>query len=92
VHRRVSTGRFVSAQPLPDLPHNLSVAQPAAIGVALGVDLSDGSALLAALRENDKIRVLPDDQLEFKVRIMRAGGSLPCRAGVMLQGVLATRQ
>ena len=32
------------------------------------MDLSDGSALLAALRENDKIRVLPDDQLEFKVR------------------------
>ena len=39
-----------------------------AIGEALGLDLSDGSALLAALRENDKIRVLPDDRLEFKVR------------------------
>ena len=45
-------------------------AQPAAIGDALGLDLSDGSALLNALRENDKIRVHADDRLEFKVRTM----------------------
>lgn len=43
-------------------------AQAEALAEVLGVDLSEGGPLLAALRSNDKVTVHMDGTLQYKVR------------------------
>lgn len=46
-------------------------AQAEALAEILGVDLSEGGPLLAALRSSDKVTVHPDGTLQYKVPLQR---------------------
>ena len=62
---------------LPQLPSTHSLAHPEfyaqadALAEVLGVDLSEGGPLLAALRSSDKVAVHPDGTLQYKVHSQR---------------------